>query len=126
MTKSIYRAYAFFVFCHLSQIIQRGFGIKMDVYPCDSGSHSIIAITFKKGEDDKVDISEETSMSNALASAGVEHVFCLLDVTKLKGTNAYIGSDRIVYIKENRVDLFSDDAVREDILTLAQHRIGQV
>lgn len=125
MTKSIYKAYAFFVFCHLSQIIQKGFGIKVDIYPCENGKHTIILITFKEGEDDNVEISKEVSMPNALALAGIEHIFCSLDIAKLEGTNAYIGSDRIVYIKESRVDLFSDDAVREDVLTLAQHRIGK-
>lgn len=125
MTKSIYKDYAFFVFCHLSQIIQKGFGIKMDVYPCEDGKHTIILITFKEGEDDNVEISKEISTPNALALAGIEHIFCSLDIAKLEGTNAYVGSDRIVYIKENRVDLFSDDAVREDVLTLAQHRIGR-
>ena len=125
MTKSIYRAYAFFVFCHLSQIIQKGIGIKMDVYPCEDGENTVILITFKEEDDDKLEINKEVSLSNALALAGVEHIFYSTEKVNFEGTIAYVGSDRIVYIKENNIDLFSEDAVREDVLTLAEHRIGR-
>lgn len=124
MTKSIYRAYAFFVFCHLSQIIKEGFGIKIDVYPCVDEDNTVIVITFEDGEKNNIEIKEGLSLSNALVSAGVEHIFCAINGVKFEGTNTYIGSDRIVCIKENKIDFFSEDAVREDVLTLAKHRIG--
>jgi hypothetical protein len=62
-------------------------------------------------------------MSESLVIAGVEHLFCQLDVLNLNGTNTIVLSDRIIYIKENNTDLFSEDAVRDNVMNLAKHRI---
>lgn len=97
----------------------------MEIYPCEDGKNTVILITFEKDEDDGVDIKNDVSLSNALISVGAEHVFYSLEDVKLEGTIAYVGSDRIVFVKENKIDLFSEEAVRADILTLAQHRIGK-
>jgi hypothetical protein len=123
MTKSIYRAYAFFMFSHLSQILKKGIGIKIDIYPCEDGKNTVIVVTFKSDGKHNVDIHEEKSMSESLVIAGVEHLFCQLDVLNLNGTNTIVLSDRIIYIKENNTDLFSEDAVRDNVMNLAKHRI---
>ena len=42
-----------------------------------------------------------------------------------KGTTIYVGSDKIVFIKENKTEYFSEDAVRENLLTLVEYRLGK-
>ena len=124
MTKSIYRAYAFFMFSHLSQILKKGVGIKIDIYPCEDGDNTVIIITFKNGEKHEVNIHENKSMAESLVIAGVEHLFCHLDGIKVDGTNTIVFSDRIVYIKGNDIESFSEDAVRSNVMNLAKHRMG--
>jgi hypothetical protein len=124
MTKSIYRAYAFFMFSHLSQILKKGIGIKIDIYPCEDGKNTVVIITFKDGEKHDVDIHEGKSMAESLVIAGAEHLFYQIDGAKVDGTNTIVFSDRIVYIKGNNVESFSEDAVRSNVMALAKHRMG--
>lgn len=123
MTKSIYRAYAFFMFSHLSQILKKGMGIKIDIYPCEDEKNTVVIITFKNGEKHDVNIHEGKSMAESLVIAGVEHFFYHLDGVKVDGTNTIVLSDRIVYIKGNDVESFSEDAVRSNVMNLAKHRM---
>lgn len=125
MTKSIYRAYALFMFHHLSQILKRGIGIRIDIYPSEDDKNTVIVVTFTTDGNDDVRIHEAKSLPKLLVIAGVEYIFSQLDGVKLEGTNTFVSSDRIVYIKENNVDLFSEDAVRINVMNLAKHRIGR-
>jgi hypothetical protein len=125
MTKSIYRAYAFFMFSHLSQILKKGIGIMIDIYPCEDERNTVVVITFKpNGKHDSI-IHGAKSLAEQLVVAGVEHMFSHLEGVELNGTNTIVLSDRIVYIKENNIELFSEDAVRSNVMTLAKHRIGR-
>ena len=124
MTKSIYRAYAFFMFTHLSQILKRGIGINIDIYPCEDGQNTVVIITFKNDGKHDVNINEGKSLSELLVIAGAEHLFYHLDGVKVDGTKTIVFSDRIVYIKGNDIESFSEDAVRSNVMTLAKHRIG--
>ena len=126
MTKSIYRAYAFFMFSHLSQIIKKGMGIKIDIYPCEDEKNTVVIITFKNGEKHDVNIHEGSSMAESLVLAGVENLFYHLDGVKVDGTNTIVLSDKIVYIKGNDIESFSEDAVRSNVMNLAKHRMGMI
>ena len=126
MTKSIYRAYAFFMFSHLSQILKKGIGIKIDIYPCEDDKNTVIIITLKNGEKHDVNIHDRKSMAELLVIAGVEHLFYQLDGVKVDGTKTIVLSDKIVYIKGNDVESFSEDAVRINVMALAKHRMGMV
>ena len=124
MTKSIYRAYAFFMFSHLSQILKKGIGIKIDIYPCEDNKNTVVVIAFKNDGKHNVDIHEGKSMAESLVIAGVENMFYQIEGVKVDGTNTILFSDRIVYIKGNDVELFSEDAVRSNVMALAKHRMG--
>ena len=125
MTKSIYRAYAFFMFTHLSQLLKKGIGINVDIHPCEDDKNTVIIITFNSDGKYNTNIHEEKSMAESLVVAGVEHFVSHLDGIRIEGTKTVAFADRIVYIKENDVDLFSEDAVRSNVMTLAKHRIGR-
>lgn len=126
MTKSIYRAYIFFLFHHLSRIINKGVGVYVDIHPCEDEKNTVIVVTLKQGEDNGYKINEQKSLESALVSAGVEHIFNPLEGVKFKGTNTYVGTDRIVFIKENDVELFSEDAVRDNLLAIVEYKLGKI
>jgi 1,4-alpha-glucan branching enzyme len=98
-------------------------GIKIDIYPCEDEKNTVVIITFKNGEKHDVNIHEGKSMAESLVIAGVEHFFYHLDGVKVDGTNTIVLSDRIVYIKGNDVESFSEDAVRSNVMNLAKHRM---
>lgn len=125
MTKSVYRAYVFFMFHHLSRLIDKNVGVYIDIHPCEDARNTVVVVTFRQGEKNDYNINEQKSLELSLVAAGVEHIFCPLEDIKLKGTNIYVGSDRFVFIKENKVELFSEDAVRENLLTLVEYRLGK-
>jgi hypothetical protein len=49
----------------------------------------------------------------------------MLPGVRFEGTNTFVGSDSIVYIKENDEDLFTEEAVVENMLTLVKYRLGK-
>lgn len=123
MTKSIYRGYVFFLFHHLARLMNKGVGIYVDIHPCEDAKNTVIVVTFKQGEKNNYKINDQKSLESSLVVAGVEHIFYPLDGVKLEGTNTYVGTDRIVFIKENKAGLFSEDAVRDDLLAIVQYRL---
>jgi hypothetical protein len=50
----------------------------------------------------------------------------MLTGLRFEGTNTFVGSDSIVYVKENNEELFTEDAVIENMLTLVKYRLGKV
>lgn len=124
MTASIYKAYALFMFYHLSRVVDKTFGINIHIYPCEDDKNTVIAIDFNSDGKNDFEIHQSKSLAECLVAAKVEHVFSHLDGIDIEGTYTYIGSDNIVYIKENKIEHFSDDAVRENVLTLVKHRLG--
>jgi hypothetical protein len=125
MTKSIYRAYVFFLSYHLARLKDKNVGVYVDIHPCEDGKNTVVVVTFKKDEKNDHKIHDEKSLESSLVAAGIEHVFCPLEGMTFKGTTIYVGSDKIVFIKENKTEYFSEDAVRENLLTLVEYRLGK-
>lgn len=126
MTKSIYRAYVFFLFHHLARILNKGIGIFVDIHPCEDAKNTVVVVTFNQVGKNDYKINEQKSLESSLVAAGVEHIFYPLEGVKLEGTNTYVGSDRIVFIKENKAELFSEDAVRDNLFAIVQYKLGKV
>ena len=126
MTKSIYRGFVFFMFHHLSRVVGKDVGIYIDIHPCDDVKNSVVIVTFNENEKNDYKINDAKSMSSSLVYAGIEHLFYPLEDVKLKGTNIYVGVDKIVYIIEDDVKFYSEDSVVENILALVKHKLGKV
>lgn len=125
MTKSIYRAYVFFMFHHLARVVGKDVGIYIDIHPCEDAKNSVIIVTFRNNEKNDFKINDSKSLKSSLVYAGIEHIFYPLEDVKLKGTNIYVDADKIVYIVEDDVKFYSEDAVVESILTLVKHKLGK-
>ena len=97
----------------------------LDIYPCEDERNTIVVVTFNTNGKHNSIIHESKSLAELLVVAGVEHMFSHLEGVEFGGTNTIVLSDRIVYIKENNIELFSEDAVRSNVMTLAKHRIGR-
>lgn len=69
MTKSIYRAYVFFLFHHLARILNKGIGIYVEIYPCEDAKNTVIVVTFRQGEKNDYKINEQKSLEASLVSS---------------------------------------------------------
>lgn len=125
MTKSIYRGYVFFLFYHLARLIDKNVGVYVDIHPCEDGKSTVVVLTFRKDEKNDYKIHDGKSLESSLVAAGIEYVFCPLEGMTFKGTTTYVGSDKIVFIKENKTENFSEDAVRENLLALVEYRLSK-
>lgn len=125
MTDSIYSAYALFLMQNLSQIVNDGVGMDIDIYPCTDTNNTVILIKFNKSNKSSYTINEGKTILSALTDTGVTKFYSPVTGVKFEGTNTFVSSDRIIYVKENNIDLFSEDAVVENVLTLVKHRLGK-
>lgn len=124
MNDSIYSAYALFLMQNLSQIVNDGVGMDIDIYPCNDANNTVILIKFKNSNKSSYTINSSKSLLSALTDTGVTKFYAPVTGTTFEGTNTFVSADKIVYVKENKVELFSEDAVVENVLTLVKHRFG--
>lgn len=124
MNDSIYSAYALFLMQNLSQIVNDGVGMDIDIYPCNDANNTVILIKFKNSNKSSYTINSSKSLLSALTDTGVTKFYAPITGTAFEGTNTFVSADKIVYVKENKVELFSEDAVVENVLTLVKHRFG--
>ena len=126
MNDSVYRAYAFFLMQNLSQIINDGIGMVVDIYPCSDTPNTVILVRFNKGNESRCNINKSNkTLVYLLNETGVTKFYSPVTGIKFEGTNTFVGSDRIIYVKENNVELFSEDAVIDNVLTLAKYKLGK-
>lgn len=125
MNNSIYRAYALFLMQNLSQIVNDGVGMDIDIYPCTDANNTVILIKFNNDDKSSYTINEGKSLLSALTDTGVTKFYAPVTGTNFEGTNTFVSSDRIIYVKENNIELFSEDAVVDNVLTLVKHRLGK-
>lgn len=125
MTDSIYSAYALFLMQNLSQIMSDGVGMDIDVYPCIDENNTIIRVKLKKDNKSSISVNPKIKILNALKNTGVTKFISPVSGIKFEDTNTFVNSDTIVYVKENKVELFSEDAAAEDVLTLVKYILGK-
>ena len=125
MDKHIYKSYALFLIRELSQIIDDGFGIDVRIFPCSDAGNTVIEIKFNDEERDSCVIEDKVELMSALLETKVNRLVSPLTGVRFDGTNTFVGSDSIVYVKENKEELFTEDAVIENMLTLVEYRLGK-
>jgi hypothetical protein len=121
----IYKDYALFLIRELSQIVDEGIGIDISIYPCSDAGNTIIEITFNKENRSSYKINNKIELKKGLLNVKIDKFTPMLTGVRFEGTNTFVGSDSIVYVKENDEDLFTEDAVVENMLTLVKNRLGQ-
>lgn len=125
MNDSVYRAYALFLIDNLSQVVKDGAGMDIDIYPCSDANNTVILVRLNDYNKSSFAINKPKTILSALTDTGVTKFYAPVTGTKFEGTNTFVSSDRIVYVKENKPELFSEDAVVENVLTLVKYRIGE-
>jgi hypothetical protein len=121
----IYRDYSLFLMRELSQIVDKGVGIDISIYPCSDAGNTIVEITFNKENRSSYRIYDKIGLKKGLLKTQVDKFTPMLTGVRFEGTNTFVGSDSIVYIKENDEDLFTEEAVVENMLTLVKYRLGK-
>lgn len=126
MNNSIYSSYALFLMQNLSQITNDGVGMDIDIYPCSDTNNTVILVKFNNSNKGSYTINEEKSLLSALTETGVTKFYSPVTGTTFEGTNTFVSSDRIIYVKENKVELFSEREVEDNVLTLVKHKLGKL
>ena len=121
----IYKDYALFLIRELSQIVDSGIGIDINIYPCSDAGNTITEITFNKENRSSYKINDKIQLKKGLLKTKVDKFTPILTGIRFEGTNTFVGSDSLVYVKENDEDLFTEDAVVENMLTLVKYRLGK-
>lgn len=121
----VYRDYSLYLIRELSQIVDEGIGVDINIYPCSDAGNTIVEITFNKENRSSYKINNKIELKKGLLKTKVDKFTPMLTGVRFEGTNTFVGSDSIVYIKENNEDLFTEDAVVENMLTLVKYRLGK-
>lgn len=125
MTDSIYSAYALFLMQNLSQIMNNGVGMDIDVYPCNDENNTVIQVKLNKNNKSSISVNPKKSFIKVLKDTGVTKFISPVSGIKFEDTNTFVSSDTIVYVKEDVADLFSEDAAADDVLTLVKYMLGK-
>ena len=121
-----YKSYALCLIRELSQIVDEGVGIDINIYPCLDAFNTITEIKFNKENSSSYRINDKIELKKGLLKTKVDKFTPMLTGVRFEGTNTFVGSDSIVYVKENNEELFTEDAVVENMLTLVKYRLGKV
>ena len=121
----VYKDYALFLIRELSQIVDNGIGIDINIYPCSDAGNTITEITFNKENRSSYKINDKIQLKKGLLKTKVDKFTPILTGVRFEGTNTFVGSDSLVYVKENDEELFTEDAVIENMLTLVRYRLGK-
>lgn len=124
MSDSIYSAYALFLMQNLSQVVDDGVGMDITIYPCTDSNNTVILVEFNNENKCSYTINKGNSLLMALTETGVTKLYAPVTGTSFEGTNTFLSSDKVVYVKENKIELFSEDSVVENVLTLVKYRFG--
>lgn len=124
MSDSIYSAYALFLMQNLSQVVDDGVGMDITIYPCTDSNNTVILVKFNNENKCSYTINKGSSLLMALTETGVTKFYAPVTGTSFEGTNTFLSSDKVVYVKENKIELFSEDSVVENVLTLVKYRFG--
>ncbi|WP_063454341.1 hypothetical protein [Acinetobacter johnsonii] len=101
---------------HLSNRLRAGIGMKAYIYPTD---HEGVVLVFQLGknlENDDVYKKTFSSLNEVLATKVKQNAFGgdLANVT-FSGTNTILENDRIIFIKDDSLNEWTDEAAKKDI-----------
>lgn len=105
--------------------MNEGVGMDINVYPSKDTSNTVIYVKLKKEDKSSISVNEENTLVNILHNTGVTEFVSPVSGIKFEDTNTFVNSDTIVYVKENKKDLFSEDAAEDDVLTLVKYILGK-
>lgn len=121
----VYRDYALLLIRELSKIVDNGVGIDINIYPCLDAFNTITEIKFNRGNSSSFKINNEIEIKKGILKTKIEKFSSRLTGTTIEGTTTIVGSDSIVYVKENNKELFTEDAVVENMLNLVKCRLDK-
>ena len=103
MSDSIYSAYALFLMQNLSQVVDDGVGMDITIYPCTDSNNTVILVKFNNENKCSYTINKGNSLLMALTETGVTKLYAPVTGTSFEGTNTFLSSDKVVYVKENKI-----------------------
>lgn len=106
---------------HLSNHLLPGIGLKAYIYPTFKDGVVLVFQLGKNLENDDVYKKTFSSMSEILNNKVKQNAFGG-DITGItfSGTNTILENDRIIFIKDNSLDEWTDEASKKDISKLFQ------
>lgn len=106
---------------HLSNHLRPGIGLKAYIYPTDKEGVVLVFQLGKNLENDDVYKKTYSSMSEVLRSKVKQNAFGgdLSGIT-FSGTNTILENDRIIFIKDDSFNEWTDEASKKDISKLFQ------
>lgn len=126
MNNSLYRAYALFLMHELSKITKKGVGMDIDIYPCSDKSNTIIQVKMNRNNRCSYEIHDKQTLISSLYKVGLDKFVSPLEGVRFEGNNTFTDNDKILYVKENDSELFSEEAVIMDVFKLAKYKLGKV
>lgn len=126
MTNSLYRAYALFLIRNLSKILKDGIGMDIDIYPCTDTGNTVVVVVLKVGNKSSYQIIENSTLLNALYKAGIDRFVSPLEGVRFEGNNTFVDSEKIVYVKDSKKELFSEEAVMMDVFKIVKRKLGKL
>lgn len=106
---------------HLSNHLRPGIGLKAYIYPTSEEGVVLVFQLGKNLENDDVYKKTCPSMSEVLRNKVKQNTFKgdLTGIT-FSGTNTILENDRIIFIKDNSLNEWTDEASKKDISKLFQ------
>jgi hypothetical protein len=126
MGEKVYRDYVLDLMKTMSPLLNQGIGMDINVYPCNDARNTVIQIKMNKESGSSYKIHEERALVSALRETGIDKYISPLTGVVFEGTNVFVDSVGIVYVKENKEYLFSLKTIEEDVLTLVKYRLGKL
>lgn len=126
MTNSLYRAYALFLIRNLSKILKDGIGMDIDIYPCTDTGNTVVVVVLKARNKSSYQIIENSTLLNALYKAGIDRFVFPLEGVRFEGNNTFVDSEKIVYVKDSKKELFSEEAVMMDVFKIVKRKLGKL
>lgn len=126
VNNSIYRAYALFLIKNLSRILKDGIGMDIDIYPCSDTGNTVVVVVLKSGSKSSFQIVNGETLKSSLYKAGIDRFVFPLEGVRFEGNNTFVDSEKIVYVKDNKKELFSEEAVMMDVFKIVKRKLGKL
>ena len=102
-----------------------GVGMDIEIYPCEDENNTIVHVKLNKENKSSISINQKIRLLKALKDTGVTKFISPVAGVKFEDTNTFVNSNTIVIVKENNIDLFSEDAAADDVFTLVKYLLGR-
>ena len=126
ITQETYKFYALDLIKTMTPLLNEGIGMDIDIYPSKDSNNTIIHLKMNKESKFSYIIQEPKNLVPTLIKAGVDKYYSPLTGVRFEGTNTFVDSENIVFVKENKPHLFTIESIEDDILLLVKHRLGKL